>query len=98
MTGGLLLMNKIPGITSFSAINSIKDRVNARKIGHAGTLDRFATGMLAVLTDRFTRLASIFSDLDKEYRADFRFGSETATLDPEGEIVGTGPNSKPQIH
>jgi tRNA pseudouridine55 synthase len=86
---GLILLNKAAGITSFSSLGSIKKSLGIEKVGHSGTLDKFAEGLLLVLTGRFTGLAPHFSSLDKEYIAVLRFGEETDTLDPEGKIVQT---------
>lgn len=60
-------------------------------MGHTGTLDRFATGLLVVLSGAFTKLASHLSGLEKSYVATIRFGVETDTLDPEGRVVAEAP-------
>ncbi len=60
-------------------------------MGHTGTLDRFATGLLVVLCGAFTKLASQVTGLEKTYVATLRFGAETDTLDPEGEVVAEAP-------
>lgn len=86
----ILLVNKPSGITSFSSLNTIKRTVDP-KVGHAGTLDKFAQGLMVVLTGSMTKLNVLFSTMDKRYRATICFGSETDTLDPEGEIVATSP-------
>ncbi len=86
----ILLVNKQPGMTSFSALHDIKRTVDP-KVGHAGTLDKFAEGLLVVLTGSMTKLNVLFSTLDKTYRATIQFGSETDTLDPEGRIVAEAP-------
>ncbi len=88
---GLLLLNKPVGITSFQALRQIKSRLGTGKVGHAGTLDPFAGGLLLVLAGRMTRLLSLFVTLDKTYEAVIRFGEETDTLDPEGRTVASGP-------
>lgn len=88
MNDGILLIDKRTGLTSFSSLSLIKKTVN-RKAGHTGTLDKFASGLLIVLTGSFTRFNELFSGLDKTYEAVFSFGRETDTLDPEGETVGT---------
>lgn len=88
-TSRILLLNKEPGQTSFTSLNHVK-RVYGKKVGHAGTLDKFAQGLLIVLTGAFTKLNPIFSNMDKTYRAHIAFGSETDTLDPEGEVIGAG--------
>jgi tRNA pseudouridine55 synthase len=87
---GVLLIDKQPGETSFRSLGSIK-RTICKKVGHTGTLDKFATGLLVVLVGPFTKLNPFFTNLDKEYKAVFRFGMETETLDPEGAITDTGP-------
>lgn len=88
-TSRILLLNKEPGQTSFTSLNKVK-RVYGKKVGHAGTLDKFAQGLLIVLTGSLTKLNPIFSNMDKSYRAHIAFGSETDTLDPEGEVIATG--------
>ena len=60
-------------------------------MGHAGTLDKFAEGLLVVLVGRMTRLCPLATSMDKEYDARFVFGRGTDTLDPEGSVVGYGP-------
>ncbi len=85
---GLLLIDKPAGVTSFQLLNPIKKRYNT-KVGHGGTLDKFATGLMIVLVGRWTRLADLFSGLDKRYYGVICFGEETSTLDPEGEVVQT---------
>jgi tRNA pseudouridine55 synthase len=86
---GLLLVDKPPGPTSFAVIRRLRP-LTGPKVGHAGTLDPFATGLLLVLAGRATRLATFLSGLDKRYRAVVQFGAISSTLDPEGEITQTG--------
>lgn len=86
----LLIVRKPTGVTSFSSLYPVKKTID-KKVGHAGTLDRFAEGLMIVLTGSFTRLNPLFSGLDKRYEATIHFGIETSTLDPEGNIVATGP-------
>jgi len=78
----IILLNKESGVTSFTALNKVK-KTFGRKVGHAGTLDKFAQGLLIVLTGAMTKLNPLFSSMDKSYRAHILFGSETDTLDPE---------------
>ncbi len=87
---GLILLNKPRGVTSFSALHTIKERLGTTRVGHTGTLDKFAEGLLIALCGGYTRLAGIFTDLHKSYRAVVRLGQETSTLDPEGEIIAEG--------
>jgi tRNA pseudouridine55 synthase len=86
----ILLVDKPAGITSFSSLNTIKRTVDP-KVGHAGTLDKFARGLMIVLTGSMTKLNVLFSSMDKRYRATICFGTETDTLDPEGAVVSTAP-------
>jgi len=87
---GLILLDKPAGITSFDTLTTVKKRLGTRKVGHTGTLDRFAEGLLIVLVGRLTRMVPYFLDLEKDYIAVVRFGLETDTLDPEGSIVKKG--------
>ncbi len=86
---GLVLVDKPAGPTSFDVIRRLRPALG-QKLGHAGTLDPFATGLLLVLAGKATRLATFLSGLDKSYRAVVQFGAESSTLDPEGEIRPTG--------
>ena len=83
----LRLMDKEEGITSFSSLNSIKRENKGKKVGHAGTLDKFASGLMVVMIGSATRLNPVFSSFTKKYRAKVQFGIETDTLDPEGEVI-----------
>ena len=87
---GLLLVDKPAGQSSFGVLRGLRPALG-RKLGHAGTLDPFATGLLLVVAGRATRLATYLSGLDKEYDAVVQFGAVSTTLDPEGEITPTGP-------
>jgi len=87
MQSGLILLNKKPGVTSFEALGEVKRALGSGKVGHAGTLDKFAQGLLTVLTGRALRLSPWFSHCDKQYRGRIHFGAETDTLDPEGDVI-----------
>jgi len=87
---GLLLMNKPSVITSFDSLASVKKVFATKKVGHTGTLDKFASGLLLVLVGRGVKLAKLFADCVKEYTAHVFFGAETDTLDPEGNIIARG--------
>ncbi|MGO9307493.1 MAG: tRNA pseudouridine(55) synthase TruB [Spirochaetia bacterium] len=91
MTEGIILLDKPAGQTSFQSLGFLKRRLGTGRIGHAGTLDKFAEGLLIVLAGRMTRLCPLATSLDKEYSADFTFGRGTDTLDPEGATTGQGP-------
>ena len=83
----IVLLAKMPGITSFSSLFNVKRAFNTKKVGHTGTLDNFAQGLLVVCTGRLTKLAGNITEFDKSYKAVIKFGSETDTLDYEGQIV-----------
>ena len=83
----LILLDKREGVTSFSSLGEIKRMFPGSKVGHAGTLDKFASGLMIVMTGGATRLNPVFSSFGKKYRATIEFGSETDTLDPEGNVI-----------
>lgn len=89
--GGYLLLYKRPGLTSFDSLSQVKRAFGTRRVGHAGTLDKFARGLLIVLVGRSTRMAQWFSGSDKVYEAEASFGTQTDTLDPEGDVVASAP-------
>jgi len=88
---GLILLHKPPGITSFDSLRDIKRLLGTGKAGHTGTLDKFAEGLLLVLTGRALKLSRWFTGCDKQYEGTICFGVETETLDPEGDTVATAP-------
>jgi tRNA pseudouridine55 synthase len=85
---GLLLIDKPKGITSHDAVDRIRRALGTRKVGHAGTLDPMATGLLVVGVGRATRLLRFLSGLPKTYVGRMRLGVRTTTLDADGEVVG----------
>ncbi|MCC6830781.1 MAG: tRNA pseudouridine(55) synthase TruB [Thermoleophilia bacterium] len=86
------LVDKPAGPTSHDVVAQVRRMLPRRtKVGHAGTLDPFATGLLVVLAGRATRLARLLSDRPKRYRATVRLGYRSATGDPEGPITPGGP-------
>jgi len=91
MADGLLLVDKPKGITSHDAVDEVRRALGVRKVGHAGTLDPMATGLLVMGVGRATRLLRFLGDTDKEYEGTCRLGEETDTLDAEGQIVRTSP-------
>jgi len=88
MISGLILLNKKAGLTSFQALGEVKRALGTGKVGHTGTLDKFASGLLVVLAGRALKLSQWFSHCDKQYTGRICFGIETDTLDPEGSIIG----------
>ena len=91
---GIILLAKQSGQTSFSSLWQVKDALGTKKVGHAGTLDTFADGLLVLLAGRMTRLVPYISECDKEYQALVLFGSETDTLDPDGAVIAEAPLPK----
>lgn len=85
----LILVDKPEGITSFSAVAAIKRKLGIKRVGHTGTLDPMATGVLPILTGRASRLSSLMLDADKGYTATLRLGTVTDTLDITGEVLKT---------
>lgn len=86
---GLVLVDKPKGITSHDAVDAVRRALGTRKVGHAGTLDPMATGLLVMGAGRATRFLRFLADLDKEYEGIGRLGVETDTLDAEGEVNRT---------
>lgn len=86
---GIVLLAKQPGLTSFSSLHSIKKALGTSKVGHTGTLDSFAQGLLVVCTGRLTRLAGNITEFDKSYKAVIKFGEETDTLEYTGNVIRT---------
>ncbi|MDR2536675.1 MAG: tRNA pseudouridine(55) synthase TruB, partial [Treponema sp.] len=84
---GLILLNKPAGLTSFTSLNRVKRAFSTGKVGHTGTLDKFAQGLLVALVGRAVKLTPWFSGCDKWYEGIIRLGLETDTLDPEGAPV-----------
>lgn len=85
---GLLVIDKPGGITSHDVVSRLRKITGERSIGHLGTLDPMATGVLPLLMGRFTRLAQYFSASEKSYTGTIRFGFATDTYDADGDPVG----------
>jgi len=92
---GLLIIDKPGGMTSHDVVNRLRRLTGERSIGHLGTLDPMATGVLPLLMGKYTRLAQYFSAAEKSYRGDIRFGFATDTYDAEGEPAG--PDCWPEM-
>jgi len=86
---GILLVDKPVGPTSHDMVSRVRRALQTRRVGHAGTLDPFASGLLIVLLGRATRLARYFVELPKTYEVVAQLGATSTTGDPEGEIVHT---------
>ena len=87
MTDGFININKSAGMTSHDVVNCLRRIFNTKKVGHAGTLDPFATGVLPIGIGKGTKFLEYLSDCDKSYRAEILFGIETSTGDITGEVV-----------
>lgn len=84
---GILLVDKPTGITSFDCIRLLRKQLGIKKIGHAGTLDPMATGLMIFLVGSSTKLATSFLKLDKSYDAEITLGANSSTGDKEGEFT-----------
>ena len=87
---GVVVVDKPAGITSHDVVARMRRGLGRRKVGHAGTLDPFATGLLLILVGRATRVQRFLMALPKRYETVAQFGAVSSTGDPEGEIVQTG--------
>ena len=89
---GFLLIDKPKGVTSANCVYQLRKFLGIKKIGHCGTLDPLATGLLPICIGEATKFSSFMSDLDKTYEVDISFGIETDTGDIDGEIISKGIN------
>ena len=86
---GILLVDKPEGISSARVVSIIKRRLNVKKVGHTGTLDPFATGLLPIAVGKATRLSRFYLGGNKAYEATVKLGEKTDTYDKTGEVVAT---------
>lgn len=91
----ILVIDKAAGMTSHDVVQRVRRITGERSVGHLGTLDPMATGVLPLLLGKFTRLAQFFGEADKEYEGTIRFGIATDTYDADGDPVG--PERQPQF-
>ncbi len=82
---GLLILDKPAGMTSHDVVNLVRRATGERSVGHLGTLDPMATGVLPLLLGKYTRLAQFFGAADKQYTGTIRFGWSTDSFDADGE-------------
>ncbi len=87
---GLILVDKPAGCTSHDVVNRVRKLISTRRVGHLGTLDPMATGLLGLLAGVATRLAPFYGKEDKTYQAAIDFGFTSETYDAEGEVTRTG--------
>ena len=92
---GILIIDKPAGITSHDVVAKVRRIIKTRRVGHFGTLDPFATGVLVILVGKATRLAQFLNEVDKEYEAIIRLGYSTDTGDRTGTPI-PGPSSQPR--
>lgn len=90
---GIVLVDKPGGITSHDVVDELRRSLGTRKVGHAGTLDPMATGLLVIGVGRATRLLRYLSGMDKAYEGDALLGVTTDTLDADGQVVATADAS-----
>ncbi len=99
MAAGIILYDKPAGITSHDVVARVRRRLGRGvKVGHAGTLDPFATGLLLVLVGRATRVQRFLMALGKVYLVTARFGAVSTTGDPDGDITATGMIPEGDLH
>jgi len=95
-TDGILLVNKPPRLTSHDVVERIRKLLKTKKVGHFGTLDPLARGLLLVAVGKATRLFPFYSKLDKTYRGQIRLGFATDTFDTEGQPTSPGTKTYPE--
>ena len=88
---GILIIDKPEGFTSHDVVNSVRGIAGTKKVGHAGTLDPFATGVLIVGVNQGTKALTFLKEDDKEYEATLMLGAETDTLDRDGRVIKEVP-------
>lgn len=87
MTDGILIVNKPMGITSHDVVQKVRARFRMRRVGHAGTLDPLATGVLIILLGKATKSFNKFVGMDKAYRATLILGTATDSADVQGKVI-----------
>ena len=88
---GVLLIDKPIGLTSHDVVDRVRRKLKMKRIGHAGTLDPMATGLLIILVGKATKLSQYLMSLDKAYQGTITLGETTNTYDAEGEVMTTKP-------
>ena len=91
MNESVLIVDKVPGPTSFDVVRAMQPIFGGRKVGHAGSLDPFASGVLVILVGRATKLSNALLNADKSYRATVKLGDATDTLDRTGKVIESKP-------
>ncbi len=88
---GILLVDKPKGITSHDVVDSIRRKLKTKRVGHAGTLDPMATGLLIILVGKATKASQFLMSMDKEYEGTIRLGQITDSQDADGSILEENP-------
>src|SRR5271157_4807439 len=88
---GVLLIDKGSGLTSHDVVAIVRHRLETQKVGHCGTLDPFATGLLLIVLGRGTKIQDLLMSEDKEYVGTMRLGIITASQDADGEVLESRP-------
>ena len=88
---GVLLIDKAPGMTSHDVVAMVRRKLNTKKVGHCGTLDPLATGLLLVVIGKGTKIQDLLMSEDKEYIGTMTFGVTTDSQDADGEVLETRP-------
>lgn len=88
---GVLLIDKPSGMTSHDVVDQVRRKLRMKRIGHAGTLDPMATGLLIILVGKATKLSQYLTSLDKTYSGTIKLGESTNTQDADGEVTVTKP-------
>ncbi len=95
---GVLIIDKPAGLTSHDVVNRVRRILGQRSVGHLGTLDPLATGVLPLVTGSLTRLAQFYTTSQKSYEGVVRFGFATDTYDADGEPSGTPQSVTLELH
>src|SRR3989338_2332164 len=94
MMDGIVIVNKPSGMTSHDVVSQARRKFKIRRIGHAGTLDPLATGVLILLIGKGTKLFNKFEPFDKAYKASLILGTRTTTADIEGKVIQQAPYAR----
>ena len=95
---GFLVLDKPAGPSSHDLVGILRSLVGVKRVGHTGTLDPFATGVLPLAIGGVTRLIQFLDEEHKVYQAELELGTATETGDPEGEVVESGPRAVSYTH
>ncbi|MCX6826576.1 MAG: tRNA pseudouridine(55) synthase TruB, partial [candidate division Zixibacteria bacterium] len=94
---GILLCHKPFGVSSHDVIANLRQVIGQRRMGHTGTLDPLATGLMLICLGRATKIAQFLSDMDKTYEAEIKLGVRSSTFDAEGVIENDPPQPVPNL-